>query len=97
MNCSIHRCNWLKFSQITKTKNKFHFTSIKVIERLGLDLPDVPVRVISALLAFHVGIIPIYCIVQLFRDREDLAKEAAVAGGVFLTGMVGVALIIQNI
>ena len=76
---------------------KFHFTSIKVIERLGLDLPDVPVRVISALLAFHVGIIPIYCIVQLFRDREDLAKEAAVAGGVFLTGMVGVALIIQNI
>ena len=75
----------------------FLFTSIKVIERLGLNLPDVPVRIISALLAFHVGIIPIYCIVQLFRDREDLAKEAAVAGGVFLTGMVGVALIIQNI
>ena len=54
-------------------------------------------RLISVLLAAHVGLIPIYCIVQLFRNREDLAKEAAVACGVFLAGMVGVALIVQNI
>jgi class 3 adenylate cyclase len=75
----------------------FLFTSIKVIERLGLDIPNGPVRLISVLLAAHVGLIPIYCIVQLFRNREDLAKEAAVACGVFLAGMVGVALIVQNI
>ena len=75
----------------------FLFTGVKFLGRMGLNIPHGPVQLISVLLAMHVGLIPIYCIVQLFRDREDLAKEAAVAGGVFLVGMVGVALIVQNI
>lgn len=54
-------------------------------------IPPGPINLIRGLYSLHLILIPVYCIYCLFRNRESLAKEAAIAGAFFVACLLIVA------
>ena len=64
----------------------FLVTGIEVFDAIfpHAAIPKKPANLIRGAYLIHLGLIPGYCIIQLFRNHETKAKEAAVAGAFFL-------------
>jgi serine/threonine protein kinase len=74
----------------------FLFFGVAALKAMGLNLPVRPANFIRGAFLMHLGLVPLYCIYQLFRNRESRAKEAAVAGGVFLVALLGTAALFSG-
>lgn len=57
-------------------------------EGLGVDIPARASGLIGAFYVLHFLMVPVYCVVCLFANKTSRAKEALVAGGVFLMASI---------